>query len=77
MNTATTRIRRRLYTKACLEDRRQRFDQVADRLVLDQAKRAFRQVVDASHQERTTLRDAAYIVGIERVAEASRLRGWV
>jgi len=40
-------------------------------------KRAFRQVVDASHRERTTLRDAAYIVGIERVAEASRLRGWV
>jgi len=40
-------------------------------------KRAFRQVVDTRQRERTTLRDAAYIVGVGRVAEASRLRGWV
>src|SRR6185503_12230659 len=36
--------------------------------------RAFRQVVDTRQRERTTLRDAAYMVGVGRVAEASRLR---
>jgi glutamate dehydrogenase (NAD(P)+) len=39
--------------------------------------RAFRHVVETSERERTTLRDAAYMVGVRRVAEASRLRGWV
>ena len=40
-------------------------------------KRAFRQIVEASEREGVTLRDAAYMIGIGRVAEASRLRGWV
>ena len=39
--------------------------------------RAFQQIVDASERERVTLRDAAYMIGVGRVAEASRLRGWV
>jgi glutamate dehydrogenase (NAD(P)+) len=40
-------------------------------------KRAFGQLVEASEREQITLRDAAYMVGIGRVAEAARLRGWV
>jgi glutamate dehydrogenase len=39
--------------------------------------RAFRQIVETSERERVTLRDAAYVIGVGRVAEASRLRGWV
>ena len=39
--------------------------------------RAFRQVVETSEREGVTLRDAAYMIGIGSVAEASRLRGWV
>jgi glutamate dehydrogenase len=38
---------------------------------------AFRQIVETSERERVTLRDAAYMIGVGRVAEASRLRGWV
>jgi glutamate dehydrogenase len=45
---------------------------------LDQSmKRAFRHIVETSERERVTLRDAAYMIGVDRVAEASRLRGWV
>ena len=40
-------------------------------------KRAFVQIVETSERERVTLRDAAYMIGVGRVAEASRLRGWV
>ena len=43
----------------------------------ESTKRAFRQIVETSERERVTLRDAAYMIGVERVAEASRLRGWV
>lgn len=39
--------------------------------------RAFRKVVETSERERVTFRDAAYMIGVGRVAEASRLRGWV
>jgi glutamate dehydrogenase len=39
--------------------------------------RAFQQIVETSERERITLRDAAYMIGVGRVAEASRLRGWV
>jgi glutamate dehydrogenase len=39
--------------------------------------RAYRQIVETSERERVTLRDAAYMIGIGRVADASRLRGWV
>jgi glutamate dehydrogenase (NAD(P)+) len=39
--------------------------------------RAFRQVVETSERERVSLRDAAYLIGVGRVAEASRVRGWV
>jgi glutamate dehydrogenase/leucine dehydrogenase len=41
------------------------------------AKGWFRQIVETSERERVSLRDAAYMIGIGRVAEASRLRGWV
>jgi glutamate dehydrogenase (NAD(P)+) len=39
--------------------------------------RAFQHVTDTASREQTTLREAAYIVGVGRVAEACRLRGWV
>jgi glutamate dehydrogenase len=39
--------------------------------------RAFRQIVETSEREAVSLRDAAYMIGVGRVAEASRLRGWV
>ena len=39
--------------------------------------RAFRHVLDTAAREEVTLREAAYIVGIERVVDACRLRGWV
>jgi glutamate dehydrogenase/leucine dehydrogenase len=39
--------------------------------------RAFRQIVEKRDREGTTLRDAAYMIGIGRVAEAIELRGWV
>ena len=39
--------------------------------------RAFRQIVETSEREGTTLRDAAYMIGIGRVAQATGLRGWV
>jgi hypothetical protein len=37
--------------------------------------RAFRHIVETSERERVTLRDAAYMIGIGSVAEASRLKG--
>jgi hypothetical protein len=68
----------------------QQFDRIADRLGLDQATRnllrAPMRAVPHSRtdggrnpreRERVTLRDAAYMIGVGRVAEASRLRGWV
>ena len=39
--------------------------------------KAFGQIVETSERERVTLRDAAYLIGVGRVAEASLLRGWV
>ena len=39
--------------------------------------RAFQQIVETSERERVTLRDAAYMIGVGRVAEASMFRGWV
>jgi glutamate dehydrogenase len=45
---------------------------------LDESMRnAFRRIVETSERERVTFRDAAYMIGVGRVAEASRLRGWV
>ena len=38
---------------------------------------AYRDVAARAKEERITLRDAAYLVGIERVVEASRTRGYV
>ncbi len=40
-------------------------------------KRALGQIVETSERERVTFPDAAYMIGVGRVAEASRLRGWV
>jgi glutamate dehydrogenase/leucine dehydrogenase len=40
-------------------------------------RRAFRDVSARSKEERISLREAAYLVGIERVVEASRTRGYV
>ena len=45
--------------------------------LVESMKRAFRQIVETSERDRVTLRDAAYMIGVGRVAEASRLRGWV
>src|SRR3954453_12776295 len=40
-------------------------------------RRAYRDVSARAREERTPLREAAYLVGIERVVEASRTRGYV
>ena len=40
-------------------------------------RRAYRDVSARSKEERISLRQAAYLVGIERVVEASRTRGYV
>jgi glutamate dehydrogenase (NAD(P)+) len=40
-------------------------------------RRAFREVNGRAKSEKITLREAAYLVGIERVVEASRTRGYV
>ena len=37
--------------------------------------KAFRQIVEMSERECVTLRDAAYIIAVQRVAEARRLKG--
>ena len=39
--------------------------------------RAFTQIVEMSQRERVTLREAAHMLGVERVAEAIKRRGWV
>jgi len=39
--------------------------------------KAFRAVYDLSIERRVSLRDAAYIIAINRVADAVRMRGWV
>jgi glutamate dehydrogenase (NAD(P)+) len=51
-------------------------DDVMGRLTASMTS-AFHHVADTAQREQVTLRDAAYIVGVGRVAEASRLRGWV
>ncbi|HNZ47758.1 MAG TPA: Glu/Leu/Phe/Val dehydrogenase [Candidatus Hydrogenedentes bacterium] len=38
---------------------------------------AFQAVADLSERESVSMRDAAYMIAIQRVAEACRLRGWV
>jgi glutamate dehydrogenase (NAD(P)+) len=40
-------------------------------------RRAYRDVSARAKEERLSLREAAYLVGIERVVEASRIRGYV
>jgi glutamate dehydrogenase (NAD(P)+) len=40
-------------------------------------RKAYRDVSARAKEERVSLRDAAYLVGIERVVEASRTRGYV
>jgi glutamate dehydrogenase (NAD(P)+) len=40
-------------------------------------RRAFREVNSRAKSEQIPLREAAYLVGIERVVEASRTRGYV
>jgi glutamate dehydrogenase (NAD(P)+) len=39
--------------------------------------RAFHAVADLSEARDIYMRDAAYMIAIQRVAEACRLRGWV
>jgi glutamate dehydrogenase (NAD(P)+) len=51
-----------------LEEVQQRLDQ--------KMTQAFKAVFDMSAEKKTTLRDAAYLVAIKRVAEAAKLRGW-
>ena len=40
-------------------------------------RKAYRDVNGRAKEERLQLRDAAYLVGIERVVEASRTRGYI
>ena len=39
--------------------------------------RAFNAVLEMSKKKNVTMRDAAYMIAISRVAEACKLRGWV
>jgi glutamate dehydrogenase (NAD(P)+) len=39
--------------------------------------KAFAEVHDRAAREHVALRDAAYLIGVERVARACRERGWV
>ncbi|MFO8110664.1 MAG: Glu/Leu/Phe/Val dehydrogenase [Thermoplasmata archaeon] len=43
----------------------------------DKMTSAFYQVMDLSKRKNVTLKEAAYMISIERVAEACRLRGWI
>jgi glutamate dehydrogenase len=38
---------------------------------------AFNSVVDRSEKEKVYMRDAAYMVAIDRVVQAMHLRGWL
>ena len=40
-------------------------------------REAFALFWDVSVREHTSLRDAAYLIAVERVAQACRARGWV
>ena len=40
-------------------------------------RKAYRDVAARAKEERISLRESAYLVGIERVVEASRMRGYV
>jgi glutamate dehydrogenase (NAD(P)+) len=40
-------------------------------------RKAYRDVASRAKEERISLRDSAYLLGIERVVEASRMRGYV
>jgi glutamate dehydrogenase (NAD(P)+) len=40
-------------------------------------RKAYRDVSARAKEERISLREAAYLVGIERVVEASRTRGYI
>jgi glutamate dehydrogenase/leucine dehydrogenase len=40
-------------------------------------RHAYRDVSGKAKEERISLRDAAYLIGVERVVEASRTRGYV
>ena len=40
-------------------------------------REAYRAVSDVSVREHTSLREAAYLIAVERVAQACRVRGWV
>lgn len=51
-------------------------EEVAEKLQYNLVK-AFNKVYETSEQHRINMRLAAYMVGIRRVAEASRFRGWV
>ena len=40
-------------------------------------RRAYREVSGRAKEERVTLREASYLVGIERVVDAARTRGYI
>jgi glutamate dehydrogenase/leucine dehydrogenase len=40
-------------------------------------RRAYREVSARAKEEKLDLRESAYLVGIERVVEAARVRGYV
>ncbi len=43
----------------------------------EKMSRAFKGVFEMHRQHGVNMREAAYLVSVARVAEASRLRGWV
>jgi glutamate dehydrogenase len=43
----------------------------------DKMTKSFHAVLDLSKQKKVSMRDAAYMIAISRVAEACHIRGWV
>jgi glutamate dehydrogenase (NAD(P)+) len=39
--------------------------------------KAYHEVLDTSNKHKINMRQAAYVVAVERVVEAMKLRGWV
>jgi glutamate dehydrogenase (NAD(P)+) len=51
-------------------------EQVLERLDTNMTQ-AFKDVLDMSERESVFMRDAAYMVAIEKVVQAMELRGWL
>ena len=79
MNGSLQTLERPTHTPAtnALTEALERFDRTSVRLGLDSATTALLRAPLRVHRVRVSLRDAAYLIAVERVAHACRERGWV